>query len=133
MDDLLGVMVHPPLSPDSFTPWDWIQCIQFAATLAVTGLDAGWAGSLRRKVLVSLVNGPMDWSVTAAIVALTHLAAMDPEIAAEALDVFHARLRNMPDQGYTCYAVPLVLAMLEQPDVNGAERTDLRAKLAQLS
>ena len=133
VDDLLGVMVHPPMAPDSMTPWDWIQRIQFAATLAVTGLDEGWAGSLRRKVLISLVNGPLDWSVTSAIVALAHLAATDPVIATEALEVFRTRYRNLPDRGYTCYAVPLVLAMLEQPGVTGAERSELRAKLRELA
>ncbi len=133
VDDLLGVMVHPPLAPDPFLPWDWIQRIQFAATLALTGLDEGWAGSLRRKVLISLVNGPMDWSVTAAIVTLAHLATTAPEIAAETLEVFRTRLRNLPDRGYTCYAIPLVLAMLHQPDVTGAERTELRTTLRELA
>jgi tetratricopeptide (TPR) repeat protein len=133
VDDLLGVMVHPPLAPDPFTPWDWVLRIQFAAALTVTGLDEGWARSLRRKVLVSLVNGPMDWSVEAAIIALSQLAAADPEVAADALEIFRARFRNLPDRGYTCYAVPLVLAMLEQPGVTGEERTELRAKLRELS
>jgi tetratricopeptide (TPR) repeat protein len=133
VDDLLGVMVHPPMAPDAFTPWDWVLRIQLAAALTVTGLGEGWAGSLRRKVLVSLVNGPMDWSVDATIIAMAHLASNDPEIAAEALEIFRARLRNLPDRGYTCYAIPLILAMLEQPGVTGDERAELRAKLRELS
>jgi hypothetical protein len=43
----------------------------------------------------------MDWSVSAAMAALTQLAATDPEIAAEAIEVFRARLRGVPDRGYT--------------------------------
>ncbi|HZW33835.1 MAG TPA: hypothetical protein VFF52_24145, partial [Isosphaeraceae bacterium] len=133
VDELLGVMVHPPLAPDPFAPWDWIQRIQLAAAMAVSGLDEGWAGSLRRKVLISLVNGPMDWSVSAAVVALAHLAATDPEIAAEALEVFRARLGNLPDRGHICYAVPLFLAMLDLPGVTPAERAELSARLRQRS
>ena len=133
VDELLGVMVHPPLALDPFTPWDWIQRIQLAAAMAAAGLDEGWAGSLRRKVLISLVNGPMDWSVSAAIVALAGLAATDPAIAAEALAVFRARLHSLPDRGQVCYAVPLILAMLELPGVTPAERAELKAKLRELS
>ncbi len=133
VDDLLGVMVHPPMAPDAFTTWDWVLRIQLAAALTVAGLDEGWGGSLRRKVLVSLVNGPMDWSVDAAIIALAHLASNDPEIATEALEIFRARLINLPDRGYTCYAIPLILAMLEQPRVAGEDRAGLRAKLRELS
>jgi tetratricopeptide (TPR) repeat protein len=133
VDELLGVMVHPPFAREPQTPWDWVQRVQFAAALAVLGLDEGWAGSLRRKVLISLVNGPMDWSVSAAIVALAHLAATDPQIAMEALDVFRARLRNLPDRGHVCYALPLALAMLDLPGVTQAERAELKAKLRERS
>jgi tetratricopeptide (TPR) repeat protein len=132
VDELLGVMVHPPLAPDEFTPWDWVQRIQIAAALAVAALDEGWAGSLRRKVLISLINGPMDWSVSAAIVALAQLALTQTDVATEAHDVFRARLRSLPDRGFVCYAIPLVLAMLEVPGITGTERAELRARLREL-
>ena len=133
VDDLLGVMVHPPTAPDSIDPWDWVLRIQLAASLFVIGLDQGWTGSLRRKVLVALVNGPMDWSVGTAIIAVSYLAASDPTIAAEAIELFRERLRNMPGEGYVCYAVPLFVSMLELPGVSGEERAALRAKLRELS
>jgi hypothetical protein len=53
--------------------WTWIWSVQVAAAFVIAQLEADWEGSFRKEALFSLVNGPMDWTVNAAIIALTVL------------------------------------------------------------
>jgi tetratricopeptide (TPR) repeat protein len=80
---LLGVMVHPPATPEGWDTWDWLSAIQIASALTITAIDSGWEGSRRRAALISLIYGPMDWSGAAALIALTVLAQQDKRINIE--------------------------------------------------
>ena len=81
--DLLGVMVHPPVTPVGWEEWDWINAVQLASALMLTAIDTGWEGSRRKAVLTSLIYGPMDWSGAAALIALSVLARQDMHINIE--------------------------------------------------
>jgi tetratricopeptide (TPR) repeat protein len=124
--DLLGVMVHPPGPPPDVPAWFWLLKVQLTAALVLAHIDDGWQGSLRKKVLFSLANGPMDWTVTAAVVALTALALESPEIEAEVVGLFRELMHAMPQGGYVCYAYPLVCCYLYLPHITAEERSILR-------
>jgi len=102
LNDLLGVMVHPPACPDNIEMWNWIQYLQTVSALTMTHLnkDEPWLSSMRRRALLSLVRGPMDWTVEATIIA----------IWTEILD-------NRPTSGSVSYLSALVYCGLALPNL----------------
>ncbi|MGE0708234.1 MAG: tetratricopeptide repeat protein [Planctomycetota bacterium] len=81
--ELLAAMVHPYEDGrlEGVPPWEWLFRVQVAAAFIVARLDAGWEGSARRAALRALLHGPLDWTTTAALVAVTQLAQEEPALA----------------------------------------------------
>jgi tetratricopeptide (TPR) repeat protein len=129
---LLAVMVHPPLQQGEARSWVWIQSVQTAAALVIAGLDRGWAGSVRRRLLVSLLRGPMDWTVDAAVIGVAAVAEEDAEAAREAPQLFLELLRRVPDAGYCCYEYPLLCSWMRLPGVSDEEHAALAERRARL-
>jgi hypothetical protein len=118
LEELLGVMVHPPQRPAEIKIWDWIQRVQMAAALTIAYLDETWHNSLRKRVLFSLVLGPMDWTVEAGIVALTQIALEEESAAPEILHLFINLFNSIPKPGYCPYEYALVCSCLRLPCLN---------------
>jgi tetratricopeptide (TPR) repeat protein len=130
--DLLATMVHPPMPPEVKRPWGWIYRVQVAAALVVAQLDGGWQGSVRQKALSALVWGPMDWTVDAALVALSAIAQDEEALAEEVAGIFRKMLETLPRGGAVCYYPALLWCMLRVPGLTVEERTSLRQRLRQL-
>ena len=122
LKSLLGIMAHTPRPHLDFEPWDWLFRIQLASALVIAYLDEGWENSLRKQVLLSLLYGPADWTVTAAIVALTEIALDIPEIRGEIVDEFAKLLEKRPDGGFWCLEYPLVTSILRIPGLDDTTR-----------
>jgi tetratricopeptide (TPR) repeat protein len=103
LNDLLGVMVHPPRRPAEIPIWVWLYRVQVASALIIGHLggdpDGGWDGSLRKRVLFSLARGPMDWTVGAAIVALAQVARQEPATVPEIAALYGELLDSLPEPG----------------------------------
>jgi tetratricopeptide (TPR) repeat protein len=127
LPDLLGVMAHPPTRNPETPLWDWVARVQIAAALIIGALDEGWEGTLRQRVLFSLANGPMDWSVSAAVLALSQVALEEPTATLDILRLFLDMLSTIPGPGYCPYVYPLLCATLRLPDLP----PDLQASLQQ--
>jgi hypothetical protein len=115
---LLGVMVHPPPRPEKWLAWNWIRAIQFAAALVLSKLDGGWAGSVRRKALISVARGPVDWTTEAAVIALSQVAreeTLAPEAKEEIVAVLRELAAALPDRGHCCYPFALGVAVSRLP------------------
>lgn len=114
--DVLATLVHPSLPPASYPSWEWVLRLQFAACCTIAGMDEGWDGTLRRRALLSLLRGPIDWINGAAAMVLSEIhrssAAARPEIENELL----AQLRRVPN-AYSCFRSPLAAACLRLPDL----------------
>jgi len=85
--ELLSVLAHPPAEPGSdlgaalrrHAPHAWVRAVQVAACCGVAhGQDGPWRSSIRRQVLVDLVDGPEDWVCEAAAIAMVAHAWADP-------------------------------------------------------
>lgn len=125
VSDLLATMVHPPALPNAaYDTARWIQNVQVAAALAIGYVDRGWEGSTRRATLLSLARGPVDWSVTAATVALMWLGRSEPRSVSEIEAVF-GQLRQR--QSYN--DEPLRQAWLLLPGVSPEMRASLQGEL----
>ncbi|WP_371477117.1 hypothetical protein [Kitasatospora sp. NBC_00315] len=88
-EDLLGVLVHPPLPREdelgrallAHQPELWVRAVQSFACLGIAHhrTDQPWPESDRRRILVDLLLGPEDWVAEAAGFALVALAWVHPE------------------------------------------------------
>jgi hypothetical protein len=104
------------MPPEGMRAWTWIYGFQIAPAMLLAGWDCGWAGSVRRRALVSLVNGPVDWTVNAALLALTQIALDTPEATEEIRELFRDRIRAAPKQGAVCYVPVLACCSLQLPE-----------------
>jgi tetratricopeptide (TPR) repeat protein len=129
--DLLATMVHPPGAGRMERPAAWVYRVQVAAALTLAHLDSGWEESERRRALLSLANGPMDWTVDAALVALSALARDEEDAAPEILRLFCALRDDTPADGTFSYYPTLLWCMLRLPDLPDEDRTEARARLRQ--
>jgi hypothetical protein len=124
--DLAACMAHPP-DPGThrFSPWTWIQRMQFAAAMMIAtfDLEVPWKDSQRRKVLYDLIQGQHDWSSAAAIVALTTAVMNGTADADEAREWLLQMAQRCEDES-------LVFALLMFPSLDHALRTKLRARRA---
>jgi len=127
--DLLATMVHPPMPDGVRRLWGWVYRVQVAAALVVAQTEGAWDGSARRAALLSLVWGPMDWTVDAALIALAGVAEDDEPAAGEIADVFRALRGDLPTGGAVGYYPALLWSMLRLPTLDAAERADLRRSL----
>jgi tetratricopeptide (TPR) repeat protein len=123
--DILAVMVHPPAGPTELAPWMWVQRVQIAAMLVVAKLERSWKGSVRRKALFDIANGPVDWTTSAAILALSVLVDDEPEVADDVAALFNEMMRDAPQGGYVCHLHPLVCAYQRLPNLTTDEHRDL--------
>jgi hypothetical protein len=122
-------LVHPSLPPEGIMSWNWAYRLQFAACFTIAHLDRGWKKTLRQRILLSLLRGPMDWITDAAALALSQVYLECPESRAEIKEALRVQIRHLPSEGYCCYEQPLYTAYLRIPDLDADEARDVRRKL----
>ena len=97
-----------------------------ACALLIGHLDEGWNPSIRKRALYSLIMGPVDWLVDAGLLVLGWLGRDNPEIRAEAHQMFSWMATRIPGEGYTCYEYPLACAWLLMGGHDDATRERLQ-------
>jgi hypothetical protein len=113
---VFGVMAHPPPCPRGIPLWEWVFRTQLAAALVVSVLDQGWEGSTRKRALEALFYGPVDWTSTAAMVAMTELARAEPEHASAVLGMLLPELDGEVNPvRWSCIVRPLLLLLERLP------------------
>ncbi len=139
--DLLAVMLHPPEGRRALETWDWIAHVQVAAAFMLAYMPTPWereterrglfgkrtvtVPAMRKAALHALVNGPLDWSVGAGMLALSEISldnrAWEPETAALLMDVNRA----LPHTGYIPYEAVLHFCLRRLPSVPDFVRRSL--------
>jgi hypothetical protein len=87
-------------------------------------MDGGWDGTLRRRALLSLLRGPIDWINGAAAMVLSEIHQSSAVARQEIEKELRAQLYRMPS-AYSCFRSPLAAACLRLPDLP----SDLAAQL----
>jgi tetratricopeptide (TPR) repeat protein len=129
---VLAVMVHPPPLPAGENVLDWLPRVQVAAALLLAQLDGDWHTSLRRDALLSALWGAVDWTTSAAIIALTQLARHDQSTAADIREAFAILAEHRPCVGAYCYEHALFSNWILLPGISNKERRSLEKKLKRL-
>jgi tetratricopeptide (TPR) repeat protein len=131
VEDLLATMVYPPGVGGVDRPAAWVFRVQVAAALVIAHLDSGWEDSVRGRALLSLVNGPMDWTVDAALVALAALARAEDDCAPAIAEQFRALRAGLSADSALSFVPALLWNSLRLPDVTDEERDALRQQVRQ--
>lgn len=130
--DMLAVMVYPPPLPPGVTALEWLPRVQLAAAQVLGQVDSGWQGSERRRALVSVLFGPMDWSTCAAIRVLAWIASAEPACATDIVRLFEQMEKHIPEVGHWDWVTLLYQQWLEIASLWDEEREELRRKLEAL-
>jgi hypothetical protein len=130
---LLSALMHPSLPPQpSFDAIDWTWRWQLATALLISKLDTGWNGSQRRLGLLAMAHGPVDWVVSASIVAMGLVFAECPESRPELSQLFGALRKRTPDIGYCAYSAALEATTMRLPGIDEASRRAAFRRLVQV-
>jgi hypothetical protein len=103
---LVCAMVHPPPLPEpGDNPFLWTYRCQIATALAIGSMapQEPWAQSARRRALLSLAQGPTDWTTDAAVIVLAWLGQRDAAARPDVLAFFQHMQTLVPAEGYTCW------------------------------
>lgn len=108
---------------------EWVCRWHAAALIGLARSEPGWTGTSRREALASLLNGPVDWPLAAAIRVAAEIALREPdttrEIRQTLIDLSY-RLEREDNQG----VVAALLGALEMiPYVPTEDRDRLRKAL----
>lgn len=91
LDDLLGVLVHPPAPPagQAADMPGWIRAVQTWSCLGIAHhrTDQPWPASTRRRMLADLAFGPEDWITESALFALAAIGWVDPAARADVAEL----------------------------------------------
>ncbi len=104
VESLLACVSRPPPLPagrDAVEVLTWIPQVQLIVAMILAHLEPEqpWEGSLRRDALRTLLHGPMDWSTSAAIVAMAEVARDDRFALTDVRRTFGQLLAKRPDRG----------------------------------
>jgi hypothetical protein len=131
--ELSSALVHPPAVPET-TPWDSRFRVQVLIALTLGQWceracddDAAWC------TLSGLLDGPVDWITTAALLALIDLALRAPDhFEAPVFHVISARLRApVSPVWYQCYVEPARWLLLCLPGLSDAIAAELVERIIQ--
>jgi ankyrin repeat protein len=118
--EAMAVMVHPPPGPAYLEPWVWTFRVQVAAALVASFVgDEPWAESPRRSALEAVLDGPADWTNTAAVIALLDVGRRDEVARPAVADALVRTARRPMNPAVYQHAIrPAARALLELPDVS---------------
>lgn len=111
----IGAMVFPKPTPENFKTAMWISHQQMAATLLIAASEKKWHGSRRRKILLDLLHGPIDWITNSVLIALTEIALDCPSSTEEIAFEFEQLAERIPTSGHWSAAVYLPLSYNRLP------------------
>ncbi|MCP4448195.1 MAG: ankyrin repeat domain-containing protein [Myxococcales bacterium] len=120
LTNILAVSVFPPDGPSYIEPWDWYFRVQVAAALIASHLgESPWVDSPSRHALEAVLDGPADWTNTAAIIALLDVARRDEVARPLVLEtLLRTARRPVTPPVYQHAIMPAALAILEFGDVS---------------
>jgi hypothetical protein len=131
-EDVLSAMVHPPPAPPYLRAWDWAFRFQVAAGLVASHMGREpWKGSSRQRAIEDVLDGPADWSNSAAVIALLDVGRRDLDARRSVQEALLRCVRRPLNPPAYQHAIrPASLALLELPGVDEGVRRVMRELVA---
>lgn len=127
--EILAVATYPPPAPADSYALEWLPRVQLCVAQVLSYIDRGWDDSVRRDALLSMLFGPSDWTVTAAIRAMTWIARTEPMYQLPIHTCFKQLEKAIPPKdSYCCWASTLYKQWLLFPFLFDSERKELEQK-----
>ena len=132
VEQILAVMVHPPAISDGEEAWIWLQRVQLAAAQVAAHREIAAAVDLGDSLVRAVALGPVDWTIDAAIIALTQWARADESQIPAARSLFLGILKHkIPTAGAWGFVDTLLQCWLLLPHVPPQEQAQLREWIAE--
>ena len=133
-EEILAVSTYPPAVLEDSYALAWIPRIQLCVAQVLSQIDTGWDDSMRRQALLSMLFGPSDWTVSAAIRAMTWIARTETMYQLPIHDCFKRLEKVIPaGDGYCCWEEVLYEQWLNFPFLFDSERNEIKKKLEALN
>ena len=131
---LLNAMVHPLPAFGQYRSWDWLLRTQYAACFGIAGIDGGWADSIRREKLLSVLGGQPDWPIGGAAIALALVVRECPEAEPEVSGaLWDTAVHLLRLKGSIAAVVePVLLALQHMPNLVDSRRKQVDQTLSQI-
>lgn len=131
--DLLAVSIHPPAMPAGRRALEWLPRVQLTTVQVIGQIDdAPWLESERRAALLSLLHGPLDWTINAAIFVLARLGTEHEALSYDIHKQFELLEKSRPRHGFCCWEATLYEQWLEMPHLFDHEKKEMKKKLEKL-
>lgn len=91
-EQLFACMLHPPSTPENEYAWNWLFKVQVAAALLLVQTSPSWSAAQGRQALFDLLNGPLDWTTSAGIIASCQLGRALPRRLGEVSELLRPLL-----------------------------------------
>jgi len=131
--EVAAVMVHPPDVPADMRGWVWLQRVQLAAALIVASLEGPAAVTRNGGALLDILNGPIDWAIGAASLALVSVAREHSETRQHITTAYKSVIASAPKDGFATSIAPVICSYREVPGITQQERESLDSLLSQVA
>lgn len=133
LSQLLASLTWPGRPPAALPdPLAWTTRSQTATTFVLAHLDDGWEGSLRRRVLYSLLLGPRDWTTESAIIALSLIGQNEPVLSWDIHQAFRKLDAAKAKDGFVCYEKVLIEGWQQLPCLHPTESAHLARRSSEV-
>ena len=106
VEPLLSVMVFPPPNPSDLEATQWVRRTQLAAAQLATNVEKFHGVSIADSKVGDVINGPLDWIVDSAMVALAQRAKEEDELIDEVRSIVQRVATRVPSDGtWSCSTV----------------------------
>lgn len=132
--DIVAAMLHWPDPPSWASPLTYGFRFQVAAALVLANLDDGWDdASPRRRALMSLIDGPVDWLAAAGLIAITRLCDREPALVPAVTAILEdAATVELSPINHMCLRYPAVILLTQLPGASPSQREARRTRRAKM-
>jgi len=125
---MIGAMVFPGPFPSDQWPWDVVFKAQVMCALVLSRRESpSWLDSSPGKHIRDIVYGPVDWTTTAGLLALTDVARRDPSCADDIRSLFFSLLHvPMSPIWFMCSWQPIWQMLQHFPNLDRRTRAKVQ-------
>ena len=127
--EILAVAIYPPAVPQDSYALAWLPRVQLCVAQVLAQIDTDWDDSVRRSALLSMLFGPSDWTVSAAIRVMTWIARTEKMYQLPIHECFIKLEKAIIKGGYCCWEQTLYEQWLNFPFLFDSERKEINKKL----